>query len=121
VNFEGPPAGGRLCDLGKFGIAEEEIIHYHQAQKEITWSAKNDKLPGFLKELQNALKVEKIDEKSCRVTTNLTANTTGIGGFFLSGPIKANFTKLLKGFVKDWKAYVETGEVSATKKRREKD
>jgi hypothetical protein len=35
----------------------------------------------------------------------------------LGGPIKNNFTKLLKGFVKDWKVYCETGLVSDTKKR----
>ncbi len=115
--FEGAPAGGRFCDLGKFGIVDERILHYNQAQNEITWSAQSDKLPGFLKGLQNALKVEKINENSCRVTTNITANLTGIGGFFLGIPIKKNFTKLLKGFVKDWKTYAETGEVSETKKR----
>jgi len=117
INFEGASAGGRFCDLGKFGIAEEEILHYDQEKKEITWSAKSDKLPGFLKNLQNALKVDKINENLCMVTTNITANATGVGGFFLSGPIKGNFTKLLKGFVKDWKTYAETGEVSATKTR----
>ena len=115
--FEGAPAGGRFCDLGKFGIADERILHYDKIHKEITWSAKSEKLPGFLVGLQNALKVETIDENSCRVSTNITADLTGIGGFLLGGPIKKNFTKLLKGFVKDWKTYAETGNVSATKKR----
>lgn len=117
TSFKEAPAGGRFCDLGKFGIADERILHYSNAQKEITWSAASDKLPGFLKNLQNALKVEKIDENICRVSTNITANLTGIGGLFLSGPIKKNFGKLLKGFVKDWKTYAETGEVSETKGR----
>jgi hypothetical protein len=116
-NIKGAPAGGRFCDLGKFGIADERILHYSQAKNEITWSAQSDKLPGFLKDLQNALKVESINENSCSVTTNITANLTGIGGFLLGGPIKKNFTKLLKGFVKDWKTYAETGNVSETKKR----
>ena len=116
-SFEEAPAGGRFCDLGKFGIADERILHYSNSQKEITWSAGSDKLPGFLKNLQNALKVEKIDENICKVSTNITANLTGIGGLFLGGPIKKNFGKLLKGFVKDWKTYAETGEVSEAKGR----
>ena len=115
--FEGAPAGGRFCDLGKFGIADERILHYNDEQKEITWSASSEKLPGFLKNLQNALKVVKIDEDTCRVSTNITADLTGIGGLLLGGPIKKNFGKLLKGFVKDWKTYAETGQVSDTKKR----
>ena len=116
-SVEEAPAGGRFCDLGKFGIADERILHYSNSQKEITWSAVSDKLPGFLKNLQNALTVEKIDENICSVSTNITANLAGIGGLFLGGPVKKNFAKLLKGFVKDWKTYAETGEVSETKGR----
>ena len=69
ASLEGAPAGGRFCDLGKFGKADEQILHYNQAQKEITWSAKIDKMPGFLTSLQNALKVEEISENSCRAST----------------------------------------------------
>ena len=117
VVFEGAPAGGRFCDLGNFGKADERIIHYDQAQKEITWSAKIDKMPSFLVYLQNALKVESISENSCRVSTNITANLKGLQGIFLSIPLKSNFTKLQKRFLKDWKTYAETGEVSEAKKR----
>lgn len=117
ATFEGAPAGGRFCDLGKFGKADERIVHYDQVQKEISWSAKIDKMPSFLVGLQNALKVEEISKDSCRVSTNITANLTGFRGVLLSIPIKNNFTKLIKGFVKDWKIYAETGEVSESKKR----
>ena len=117
VTIEGAPAGGRFCDLGKFGITDERIIHYSDEQKEITWSASSEKLPGFLVGLQNALKVESIDDNSCRVTTNITANLTGVRGLLLGTPITNNFKKLLRGFVKDWKTYAETKQVSETKKR----
>lgn len=117
VAFEGAPAGGRFCDLGKFGKADERILHYDQTQKEITWSAKIDKMPGFLAGLQNALKVEGISENSCLVSTNISANLTGLRGILLGIPLKSNFTKLQKRFLKNWKTYAETGEVSETKKR----
>ncbi len=117
TSFEGAPAGGRFCDLGKFGNAEEQILHYDQEGKEITWSAKIDKMPGFMIGLQNALKVEKIRDNTCRVTSNLTADLKGLRGLLLGGPIKKNFSKLIKGFLDDWKTYSETGKVSETKKR----
>jgi hypothetical protein len=117
TTFEGAPAGGRFCDLGKFGKADERIIHYDQTQKEITWSAEIDKMPSFLVDLQNALKVESMSEKNCRVSTNITANLKGLRGMFLSIPLNSNFTKLQKRFLKDWKTYAETGEVSESKKR----
>ena len=56
ATFEGAPAGGRFCDLGKFGKADERIVHYDQAQKEITWSAKIDKMPSFLAKPPERLK-----------------------------------------------------------------
>jgi len=115
--IEGAPAGARFCDLGKFGVADERILHYDAANKEITWSAQSEDLPGFVKRLQNALNVQPINETSCRVTTHITADLRGIGGLLLGRPIKHNFTKLLKGFVKDWKAFAETGNVSDTKQR----
>lgn len=117
ATFEGAPAGGRFCDLGKMGIAEEHILHYDETKREITWSAKSDKIPGFIQHLQNALKVEVLDENTCMVTTNITADATGIGGKMMGGMIKKNFSKLLQGFVVDWKNYSEFGEASAIKKR----
>ena len=74
-------------------------------------------MPGFVKNLQNEITVEAITEDTCRVTTNISADLTGIGGFFMGGMIKGNMNKLLKGFVNDWKTYAETGIVSETKKR----
>tara|TARA_R110002096_G_scaffold1077_1_gene5810 strand:+ start:1738 stop:2241 length:504 start_codon:yes stop_codon:yes gene_type:complete len=115
--FEGAPAGGRFCDLGKMGIAEEHILHYDQVKREITWSAQSDKIPRFLKNLQNALKVEALDEHTCKVSTNITADATGIGGILMGRMIMKNFEKLLKGFVTDWKYYSETGKVSVAKER----
>jgi hypothetical protein len=111
------PAGGRFCDLGKLGVAEESILHYDVATRAITWSAKSEKIPGFIKHLQNALTVEVVDDNTCSIHTNITANATGIGGTIMGGAIKKNFGKLLKGYVKDWKAYAETGKVSDAKQR----
>jgi hypothetical protein len=117
TSIEGAPAGGRFCDVGKFGVADEKIIHYNEQNKEISWSATISKMPGFVKNLQNELKVETITEDTCRVSTNITADLTGIGGLFMGGMIKKNMNKLLKGFVKDWKTYAEKDEVSETKNR----
>jgi len=61
--------------------------------------------------------VEPIAENTCKVTTNITANLGGIKGVLLGGILKKNFTKLINRFLKDWKTYAETGEVSETKKR----
>jgi len=116
-SINGAPMGGRFCDVGKFGVADERIIHYNDQSKEISWSANISKMPSFVKNLQNELKVEKITENTCRVSTHITADLSGLGGLFMGGIIKKSMNTLLKGFVKDWKIYAETNDVSETKKK----
>ena len=117
INIEGAPAGGRFCDVGKFGEADEKILHYDADKMEITWSAVISKMPGFVKNLKNQIKVESTGDNSCRVSTNITADLSGVGGLVMGGAITKNMIKLIAGFLKDWKAYAETGEVSDAKKR----
>ena len=115
-NFENAPAGGRYCEVAGFGKLEEKIIHYNSEKYEISWSAMGEKLPKFVSGLQNEIKVEEIDEHTCNITSNLTANLSGLMGFLLGFMLRKNFTKLIHGFMNDWKTYAETGEVSKTKK-----
>lgn len=116
-NFENAPASGRFCEVAGFGKLEENIIHYNSASHEISWSAKGEKIPKFVSGLQNQIKVEEINENTCKITSHLSANLNGIMGFLLGFILKKNFNKLIHGFLNDWKTFAETGEVSATKKR----
>lgn len=111
------PAGGRYCDLGNQGIFDERIIHYDKDNYEITWSATGKKLPGFVQKLQNAIKVEKVDEKTCRITSNISANAVGVMGFFLAKIIQKQFAKKLPDFLISWKLYAETGTLTETKQK----
>ena len=114
-NFSDAPSGGRHCDVAELGKLDEEILHYDAEKYEITWSASGEKLPGFISGLQNALVVEAINENSCRATSNLTASTSGLLGFLMGPILKMNFSKVLGGFLHDWKIYAETGQVSEKK------
>ena len=116
-NFADAPAGGRYCDVNGFGKFDERIIHFNSGKQEISWSATGKKLPGFASELQNALNVQAIDENTCRISSNLTANLHGLRGFFLGPVLKKNFSKLIHGFLEDWKTYAETDKVSERKQK----
>ncbi len=115
--FENAPAGGRFCELAGFGTFDERIIHFDAEKFEISWSAQGEKLPKFVSGLKNQLKVERIDDSNCRITSNISADLKGIMGLILGGYLRKNFTKQVTGFLKDWKAYAETGEISAGKQR----
>ncbi len=115
--IENAPAGGRYCEVAGMGKVEEHIIHYNSGKYEISWSALGEKIPNFVSDLQNEIKVEEINEGTCKISSNLMANLNGPMGFLMGFMIKKNFSKLIHGFLNDWKTYAETGEVSETKKR----
>ena len=117
VKFEKAPAGGRFCEVKGFGEFEELILHYSHEEKEITWSADSPKIPSFVKGLQNAFKIEKVNEDKCIISSNLTADLTGIMGFLLGGKLKSSFEKTIEIFLSDIQIYAETGEVSPRKQR----
>jgi hypothetical protein len=109
------PAGGRYCNVSGFGKFDERIIHYVSEKREISWSATGEKLPKFMSGLQNELRVEEVDENSCIIHSNISANLSGLVGFIMGSMIKMKFTKTIKGFLSDWKVYAETGVVSDKK------
>lgn len=115
--FEDAPAGGRFCDLGSSGIIDERIIHYDKDNYEITWSAASDNLPGFLKNLQNSLKIEKVDGNSCRISSNITADAEGLMGTLMGRMIQKKFAETLPDFMSSWKLYAETGKLTETKQK----
>lgn len=117
IKFENAPAGGRFCEVKGFGKFEETILHYSHNEKEITWSADSPKIPGFVNGLQNAFKIQTVDDGTSLISSNLTANLTGIMGFLLGGKIKSNFQKTIEVFLSDIKIYAETGKVSPRKAR----
>lgn len=116
VKFEGAPAGGRVCDVKGFGKFDETILHFSNEKREITWSAESPKIPGFVKDLQNAISIDEIGGNKSRITSNLTANLSGIGGLISKGKMTKDFGKMVEFFLIDLKVYAETGEVSEKKK-----
>ena len=116
-DFENAPTGGRHCEVSGFGRFDEKITHFDGNKHEITWEATGEKIPKFIHGLHNEIKVEELDEKHCRIVSNISADLSGVVGFLLGFFVKMNFSKTLDGFLEDWKVYAETGHVSETKKK----
>ena len=114
---DGAPAGGRFCDVNGLGQVDERIVHFDSGSHEITWTANSDKLPGFVSGVQNALTIDKIDDNTSRVTSNLSADLSGFLGTIMAPMMRRNFSKLVAGFLEDLDVYAGTGQISKVKQR----
>ena len=115
--LDGAPSEGRFCEVSGFGKVDEQIIHFDKNKRELTWTANADKMPSFVNNLQNAWQVEEIDNSTTQVTSNISADLTGILGVMMYPLMKMNFSKLVKGFIEDLSSYAISGHVSSTKKK----
>ncbi len=111
------PVVGRHCEVIGFGIIEEKIVKYDSKTLEISWSALAEKIPPFVKNLQNNFKIEVKDDKTCIVHVHLNANLMGVMGFLMSPMISRKFAKTNSVLLSDLKSYAETKKVSARKQK----
>ncbi len=116
ASIEGAPAGGRFTHLGKYGKADERIVHYDEDKMEVTWSAKLQFLPNFVRSIKHALKVREIDDNLCLLSNIITVEASSITALLLKRQFEREFREGVDKFLIDWKVYAETGEVSEAKK-----
>jgi hypothetical protein len=115
--FSDAPSGGRICNIKGVGDFYEEIIKFNSEEFEIAWTAKSDKLPFFVSGLQNEFHISQSENGEVIVTSNLSANLSGLLGFVMRPLMKMNFSKTVKGFLNELALYVEKGEISKAKKK----
>ncbi len=112
---DGASTGGRICELRDGGTTDERIIHFDATEKEITYSAASDAIPGFVAGIQNAWTVRPIGPETARVTTEISADLSGIMGVLMAPMIKRKFAGTLDGLLADLRVYTETGSASPAK------
>ena len=114
--INGAPAGGRYTFLGKYGTADERIIHYDEQNMEITWNARLRFLPNFVSGIRHALKVREIDNNLCLLSNTITVEANSYAALLLKKRFENQCRDGSDKFLIDWATYAETGEVSEAKK-----
>jgi ribosome-associated toxin RatA of RatAB toxin-antitoxin module len=104
----------RICqtELGPF---EETIITFDEKKLLLSYSAKGEKMPFFVKHLQNNWKIQPLSAESCRVLMRMDC-TIMFPFTIFPGPImKMKFNSILNDAIHEFKHYVETGKPAKTK------
>ena len=117
----GPLAGdapfaqnGRACDtvLGPF---RETIQHYDERAMRYGYTAEGDKMPFFVKSLQNNWTVEPNGPDRSTVVMEMEARLLPVFAQLMGPIMKRQFDTVLTETTDDLKVYVETGRPSRRK------
>lgn len=111
---EGAPPG-RVCTVPGFGVTDERMTRYDDAERSFAFSVEAEKIPGFFTNMESAWSVEPIAPGRSRVTTKVSGNANGLMGALVSPMMKRKFQKTIDTVYEDLKVYAETGRPSAAK------
>ena len=100
--------GGRACDtsLGRF---RETVRHYDERERSFGYSAEGDKMPFFVKHLQNNWAVTPEGPGRSRVDMRLEARLLPVFAQLMGPVMKRQFGKVTAEAVEELKHFVETG------------
>lgn len=108
---------GRTCDVAGFGRTDERITHYDPDARRFGYSIEAAKMPGFVKDAKNAWEIREATANKASVTSQATANATGIMGAIMTPLLRRKFRTTVDQLFEDLRIYAETGEVSPAKKK----
>ena len=108
-------AGGRVCQIDGFGAIDEQLVQYDPVGRQFTYTAEAEKIPGFVKNLQNQWTISRAGGDRSMVTLHLTADVTGPLGAIMKPMMRRRFDKTLDAVGDDLVAYAEHGTISAAK------
>ena len=102
-------SGGRACDTS-LGAFRETVQHYDEKARSLGYSAEGDKMPFFVKHLQNNWTVTPSGPSRSRVDMALEARLLPVFAQLMGPVLKRQFSKVTSEAVEELKHYVETGE-----------
>ncbi|MEM6647690.1 MAG: SRPBCC family protein [Bacteroidota bacterium] len=116
-------SGGRACDTS-LGLFRETVRHYDERKRSFGYEAEGDKMPFFVRSLQNNWTVTPHGNGST-VDMRLEARLLPVFAQLMGPVMKRQFAKVTTEAVEELKYYVERGEphprkVASDRERRAK-
>ena len=110
------PMLGRVCQ-SSIGPITETIEVYDSTRRRLVYSAKADKMPGFVSNLQNGWEVTAAKGGGSDVTMRLTADLAFPFNLLMGVPMKLQFSRLLGQSAEEFRHWVETGTQHPRKRK----
>lgn len=102
-------SGGRACDTS-LGLFRETVQHYDERARAFGYRAEGDKMPFFVKHLENNWTVTPNGPRQATVDMRLEARLLPVFAQVMGPLMKRQFGQVTAEAVEELKHYVETGQ-----------
>jgi len=119
--FEGATCSERTCDLNAKGFDKIlEVITIYNPEDRILAFDVIEGLPGFVYVSNSHWAIKEIAPGQSQIVITVNIKAKRFMGTLMGGMFKANLNKAIPTIIQDLTIYAETGEISETKKERNK-
>lgn len=120
--FDGASCSERSCDLNAKGFDKIlEVITIYDAQNKVLAFDIVEGLPGFVYVSNSLWDIKEVGPGQSQMEITVTIKAKRVMGTLMGGMFKANLNKTIPVILQDLIIYAETGEISDTKKKRNKE
>ena len=107
--LNGAPSSGRICqtELGPF---KERIVEYDEDRRILAYDAKGEKMPFFVKSLQNRWVLSPVSDSKTHVDMLMTADLALPFNLFMGPIMRLQLSRILSFATEELKHFVETGQ-----------
>ena len=119
AEFDGAVCSERFCDVNVKGFNKisERLTNYNQDKQCLTYEV-SDGMPSFITHASNEWSVVPISVNQSILRMKANFRSKGILGVLMNGLMKNKMNDTLETVLNDAKIYLETGEISAAKRKR---
>ena len=102
------PYSGRVCEtvIGRF---DETITRYDEGEKVVSYTAKGDKMPFFVKQLSNSWTVTSLSDDKCQVEMCMEASLLPVFNIIMAPMMRMQFSGVVKKTIEELKYFAEKG------------
>ncbi|MEM7772188.1 MAG: SRPBCC family protein [Cyanobacteria bacterium P01_E01_bin.6] len=105
---QGAPCSGRVCET-TMGTFKEQILKYDEQKKKISYDAKGDKMPFFVKQIVNTWTFTPLAGGKCKVEMCMEGSLLPVFNFLMGPMMRMQMGGVINQVVEELTYFAENG------------
>ena len=119
-HLQGSSYSGRVCETS-MGTFTETLLVYDVQAKKLAYDAKGDKMPFFVKGLQNHWTFTPLTADKCRVEMEMTISLLPVFNILMGGMMRTQMNSVINQTVEELSYFAENGVPHPNKLKAQKN